>query len=900
MNDDELMHYGTPRHSGRYPWGSGENPYQSMSGFYGMARQLHKEGLSDKEIAESFGMSTRDYKSAYSNAKNEVRAANRAQALRLKDKGYSNTAIGERMGVNESTVRSWLDDDIAERSSISKNTAKALKNAVDDKKYIDIGGGVENQMGISRTALDNAVKMLKDEGYTIHYIQTEQLGTGHKTSIKVLAPPDTTYSEVWNHKADIEFPGFHSEDNGRTIDKIGKPVSISSKRIKINYAEEGGKDKDGVIELRRGVDDISLGKAKYAQVRIAVDGTHYLKGMAMYRDDMPDGVDIIFNTNKAKGTPMLGEKDNSVLKPMKKDQDNPFGATIKGEHDLILAQRYYTDKDGKRKQSAINIVNEEGDWNTWRKSLSSQMLSKQSPMLAKKQLKLAYDLKQDEFDSIMKLENPVIRQQLLDKFADGCDSASVHLKAAGLPRQASKVILPFPSMKENEVYAPSFRDGEEVVLIRYPHGGTFEIPRLKVNNKVPEAKKTLHNAQDAIGINAKVAERLSGADFDGDTVLVIPTSTAKIKTSKSLEGLKDFDPQRAYKAYPGMPEVKGSGFNKQQQMGNVSNLITDMTIKGATSDELARAVRHSMVIIDAEKHNLNYKQSAIDNNIAELKEKYQGGKNRGASTIISRASATAYVPVRKEITNKKYMTDDEKKRYSKGEKIYRDTGETYISKKTGKEIKRISKSTKMAETSDANTLSSGYLIETVYSEHANKLKALANKARSESRSTEYIPYSKEANKKYKAQVDSLNSKLNIALKNRPLERKAQLIANAKVKNIYSANPDMDSDDLKKLKGRCLTEARLQTGASKQQIKIEPKEWEAIQAGAISTSKLKSIVQNSDLDVLKQLAMPRNMRGVTPAQESRIKVLERRGYTLAEIADAVGVSTSTVNNVLQGS
>lgn len=899
MNNDELMHYGTPRHSGRYPWGSGENPYQSSTGLYGMAKQLKSEGMSDKEIAESFGMSTREYKSAYSNAKNEVRAANRAEALRLKDKGYSNTAIGQRMGVNESTVRSWMDEDIAERSSISKNTAKALKSAVDDKKYIDIGGGVENQMGISRTALDNAVKMLKDEGYTVHYIQTEQLGTGHKTSIKVLAPPDTTYSEVWNHKADIEFPGFHSEDKGRTIDKIGKPVSISSKRIKINYAEEGGKDKDGVIELRRGVDDISLGKAKYAQVRIAVDGTHYLKGMAMYRDDMPDGVDIIFNTNKAKGTPMLGEKDNSVLKPMKKDQDNPFGATIKGERELILAQRYYTDKNGKRQQSALNIVNEEGDWNTWRKSLSSQMLSKQSPMLAKKQLKLAYDLKQDEFDSIMKLENPVIRQQLLDKFADGCDSASVHLKAAGLPRQASKVILPFPSMKENEVYAPSFRDGEEVVLIRYPHGGTFEIPRLKVNNKVPDAKKTLHNAQDAIGINAKVAERLSGADFDGDTVLVIPTSTAKIKTSKPLDGLKDFDPQRDYKAYPGMPEVKGSGFNKQQQMGNVSNLITDMTIKGATPDELARAVRHSMVIIDAEKHNLNYKQSAIDNNIAELKKKYQGGSNRGASTIISRASATAYVPVRKELTNTKYMTDDEKKRYSKGEKIYRETGETYISKKTGKEVKRISKSTKMAETSDANTLSSGYLIETVYSEHANKLKALANKARAESRSTDYIPYSKEAHVKYKDQVDSLNSKLNIALKNRPLERKAQLVANAKVKNVYAANPDMDSDDLKKLKGRCLTEARLQTGASKQQIKIEPKEWEAIQAGAISTNKLKSIVQNSDLDVLKQLAMPREMRGVTPAQESRIKVLESRGYTLAEIADAVGVSTGTITNVLQG-
>lgn len=897
MSEDSLMHYGTPRHSGRYPWGSGENPYQSQRDFYGTAKKLKKDGMSDKELSDYFGMSIRDYRSAYSNARSEVRAAQRSEALRLKAKGYSQTAIGERMGVNESTVRSWLDDDIHERSTISKNTAKALKESVADKKYIDIGGGVENQMGISRTALDNAVKMLKDEGYTIHYIKTEQLGTGHKTSIKVLAPPDTTYSEVWNHKDEIEFPGFHSEDKGRTIDAIGKPVSISSKRIKVCYSEEGGKEKDGVIELRRGVDDISLGKAKYAQVRIAVDGTHYLKGMAMYRDDMPDGVDIIFNTNKQKGTPMLGEKDNSVLKPMKKDQDNPFGATIKGEKDLILAQRYYIDKNGKRQQSALNIVNEEGDWNTWRKSLSSQMLSKQSPMLAKKQLKLAYDLKQDEFDTIMKLENPVIKQQLLDKFADGCDSAAVHLKAAGLPRQASKVILPFPSMKENEIYAPSFRDGEEVVLIRYPHGGTFEIPRLKVNNKVADAKKTIHNAQDAVGINSKVAERLSGADFDGDTVLVIPTSTAKIKTSKPLEGLKNFDPQIDYKAYPGMPEVKGSGFNKQAQMGNVSNLITDMTIKGATDSEIARAVRHSMVIIDAEKHNLNYKQSAIDNNIADLKKKYQGGANRGASTIISKASATAYIPVRKEITNTKYMTPDEKKRYSNGEKIYRETGETYISKKTGKEVKRLTKSTKMAETSDANTLSSGYLIETVYSEHANKLKALAKKARQESRSTIYIPHSKEAYVKYKKEVDSLNAKLNVALKNRPLERKAQLLANAKVKSVYQANPDMDSDDLKKLKGRALTEARLKTGASKQQIKISDAEWEAIQAGAITTNKLKQIVNNSDLDVLKQLAMPRSMHGISPAQESRIKVLESRGYTLSEIADAVGVSISTVNNVL---
>ena len=48
-------------------------------------------------------------------------------------------------------------------------------------------------------------------------------------------------------------------------------------------------------------------------------------------------------------------------------------------------------------------------------------------------------------------------------------------------------------------------------------------------------------------------------------------------------------------------------------MGDVSNLITDMTIKGANNDELARAVRHSMVVIDSEKHNLDVKASARDN-----------------------------------------------------------------------------------------------------------------------------------------------------------------------------------------------------------------------------------------------------------------------------------------------
>ena len=885
--NDELMHYGTKRHSGRYPWGSGENPYQDSRSFLGTEQQLRKEGLSEKEIADYFEISIKQLRARKSNAKNAVTAANISEAVKLKDKGYSNVAIGKKMGVPESTVRNWLKPGADQKRTVATKTADYLKSAVDKQKYIDVGGGVENMMGIPRTQLDNAIEMLKDQGYKIQYIQTEQLGTGKKTSIKVLTKGDVPYSEVSKNRVEIAYPGFYSDDGGTTLRTIKPPVSISSKRIKVNYREDGGVDKDGVIELRRGVDDLSLGKARYAQVRIAVDGTHYLKGMAMYSDDIPDGYDIVFNTNKKRGTPMLGKGDDSVLKTMKSDQDNPFGATIRHDNELILCQSHYKGKDGKEHQSALNIVNEEGNWNAWRKSLSSQMLSKQSPTLAKKQLKLAYDLKQDEFDEIMAVENPVIKRNLLDKFADGCDSASVHLKAAGLPRQASKVILPFPDMKENEIYAPSFRDGESVVLIRYPHAGTFEIPQLTVNNKNETANRLIRNAQDAVGIHPKVAERLSGADFDGDTVLVIPTRGVNIKTSQPLKGLKDFDPKIAYPAYKGMPEPgsKGSGFNKQRQIGDVSNLITDMTLKGATPDELAAAVRHSMVVIDAEKHNLNWRQSYEDNHIAQLKEKYQGGKNRGASTLISKASSDARPGARKEYIDP-----------ATGKKVYSYTGETYTNRK-GKTVPRTIKSTKMAETEDAYTLSSGTVMETVYAEHANKLKALANRSRKESYSTTPIPYSPSAKKTYSSEVDSLNSKLNIALQNRPLERKALLLANAKVRIVKDANPDMDADDIKKLKGRCLTEARIQTGARKQQIEITPKEWEAIQAGAISTNKLQQIVNNSDLDVLKQLAMPREYKTMTPAKQSRARAMEARGYTTAEIADALGVSTSTVQSIL---
>lgn len=929
-----IKHYGTPRHSGRYPWGSGEDPQRSVS-FLQRASELKKQGLSEVEIARGLGVvdakgnpSTSKLRAKKSIMKSEQRAADAAEALRLKTKGYSNVEGARRMGINESSYRSLLNPVLQERSDITRTTADILKESVDKKGYIDVGLGVENHIGVSRTRLKTSIAMLEEEGYRVHKFDIEQLGTGKKTNMMVLTKEDVTYGEMLKNKDKIRMITDYSEDGGRSFLGLEPIRSVDSKRVAIRYAEDGGTNKDGVIELRRGVDDISLGNARYAQVRIAIDKTHYLKGMAMYSDDLPEGVDVMFNTNKKTNINKLAamkvmspdmndpkakdiqtlkiskeEKDNLLKKgvtdgSIKPDPDNPFGATVR--------QRHYIDSKGGTQLSTLNIVNEEGEWrDKWSKNLSSQMLSKQNPSLAKKQLGLTYDTKKEEYDEIISLTNPVVKKKLLDDFADGCDSSAVHLKAAALPRSSWHVILPIPSMKETEVYAPYYRDGERVVLIRYPHGGTFEIPELIVNNRHKVAKQTLADAKDAIGIHPKVAEKLSGADFDGDAVLVIPNSNKNVKTSSSLKSLSNFDPKESYPAYEGMPKI--SPRTKQMKMGDVSNLITDMTIRGADTDEIARAVKHSMVVIDSEKHHLDYKKSYVDNGIAGLKKRYQGSATSGASTLISRAASEKRVNVRKERIDP-----------TTGKKMYEYTGETYERVKyrdpvTGKlketssgnarkkgyetissrAIKKTISSTKMYETDNAFTLSSGTPMETIYAAHANKLKELANLARKDSVNTLPMKYSPSAKKVYESEVSSLKASLNLAIKNKPLERQAQLLANTVVSTKREANPDMDAADIKKVKGQALMEARTRTGAKKQQIEITDKQWEAIQAGAVSTNTLTQILNNTDVDKIKQLATPRTTKTMTTVKVNKAKNMLALGYTQAEVADQLGVSTSTL-------
>jgi DNA-binding CsgD family transcriptional regulator len=883
-----LMHYGTKRHSGRYPWGSGgneDNSKRDYNSFLEIVNDLRRQGMSEQDIAVGFGLSTTDLRNYKTRALAEQRNAKIQRAVNLREKGMSFPAIGRQMGINESSVRSLIAASLKDDTNILESTMDVLRANVDQHKYIDVSKGVENHIGISREKLRAAVSMLEDEGYQLRYIQEPQIGTGKNTNIKVLTPPGTTYAEVSKNRDQIRQIFEYSDDLGRTWNPLLPPLAVNPKRVGINYAEDGGAQADGVIYVRPGVKDLSLGNNRYAQVRIQVGPNHYLKGMAVVKDDLPDGVDLLFNTNKSD----TGNKLDALKKIESDDPTNPFGATIR--------QITETGTGGKKRvTSAMNIVNEEGDWDDWSRNLSTQFLSKQSPKLAREQLNMTYERRQEEFDRIMSLTNPVVKKRLLQEFSEGTDAAAVHLKAAALPRQVTRVILPVNSLKETEVYAPGLKNGESVALVRYPHGGTFEIPVLTVNNRNQAAKKLLGEGTDAIGINAKVAERLSGADFDGDTVIVMPNDNRRVVSTPALEGLRNFDPRSQYKAYEGMKPI--SQAYMQKQMGDVSNLITDMSLRKAPPSELARAVKHSMVVIDSYKHNLDYRQSAIDNNIAQLKQKYQKDVSdtgsSGATTLISRATSQTRVPDRR----LKRVSEGGPINPKTGELEYTYSGKTYVDK-NGRKVLSTTRSEKLAETKDANALSSGTPMERIYADHSNKLKAMANQARLEMINTPPAKWNSSAKTVYASEVKRLDAALNRALMNAPLERQAQLIANAAAKARIAANPMLDKDQQKRIENQELAKARALTGAGKDRVVITDREWEAIQAGAISSTKLKAILDNADMDRVRELATPRQALLMTPTKLKRAQSMMDLGFDRGEIANALGVSLSTLDESLKG-
>lgn len=951
-----LEHIGIARRSGRFPWGSGEDAYQRSMEFKTYLTDMKAKGLSEAQIAEAtttfinkdrkegepyIAFKTTDLRAGIAISTEQIHAANVSRARLLKDqRQMSNVAIANAMGTRESTVRGWLKAGDEVKESSLRAVANKLKEELETKEYLDVGKGANLWIGnIGETKLRQALAMLKDEGLNVYNMDVDQLGTDKATKLRVLTREGNSWKDTLDAKNAglVQTVGFQMDDFGTIQSNKVPPVSFSSKKLEVRYDEDGGTKMDGVIEVRRGKEDLSLGANRYAQVRIAVDGTHYLKGMAMYADDLPAGVDIRFNTNKSKTDPKIVKEGKlGALKPMKTDadgnvdNDNPFGATTK--------PHFFDTKSGVKKQSVLNMVNEEGAWDEWSKSLSSQMLSKQPLTLAARQLGEAQKARREELEGILKLTNPVVKQKLLDEYADSADAAAVHLKAAALPRQSSHVILPINSMRRHEIYAPNFDDGEKVSLVRYPHGGAFEIPSLTVNNKNAQAKRILGGARDAVGIHHSVAEQLSGADFDGDSVLVIPNPKGAVKSRPPLKELEGFDAKVVYKIPEGdTTTTRMTKKNTQTEMGKISNLITDMTIHGASESELAKAVKHSMVVIDAEKHGLNYKQSEQDNQIKMLKTKYQGGPRAGANTIISRASSTERIPRiiprpagKDEKGNKIGPVDpktgrlvfvpDPDREYPKTRPVIDPkTGQQKVDPKTGNKVTeptgekgvKLTSGTKMQFAADARKLMSKNPapMEELYAAHANNMKSLANEARLASLRTSMPHQNKAAKVVYKDEVASLETKLKAAQRNAPLERRAQILGNAWAKSRIDAHPEFDKDDIKKAKYKALEDARLATGANKVKIgaktddgkeTLTTREWEAIQAGAFSSSRLKEILANSDMDRVRTLATPRTTSSLTVGQQARAKQMAASGRSMSEISEALGIPRSTlVDNLNKG-
>ena len=982
--DDELFHYGTKFHSGRYPYGSGEDPFQHDGDFLTRVERLKKDGWTEtaENVKKEFGISLEDYRNEKSWANYTRREQQVAKAKSLQEKGLGNSAIGKEMGLSESTVRSLLNPNSEAKMQAAKQTADFLKEQVAAKGMIDVGKDVERYLGVSRTKLDQALYALESEGYLVYQNRVEQpTNRGNWTTQMVLCPPGTPQKDSYNLDNIHTIEDYQYQEGTDSFKKkFTYPASLDSKRLMVRYADDVGADgfkgieKDGVIELRRGVKDLDLQDAKYAQVRILVDGTHYLKGMAVYSDNMPDGVDVIFNTNKKHDVPALGPKDHTVLKPIKDDPENPFGSLIKDPEKG--GQYWYKDpKTGEEKLGLINKKSSEGDWSEWADALPSQFLSKQSQALAKRQLGLAANDRYEEFNRICEVTNPTIKKHLLNSFADDCDGAAVNLKAAALPGQKYHVIIPINNQKDTEIYAPDYPDGSKLALVRYPHGGTFEIPILTVNNKNTMAAKMLgKGTNDVVGITSKVAEQLSGADFDGDTVMCIPTHYGRIKIESSppLKQLVGFDAKTEYGTVKKGDDFYNSRGDKvkimtkrdtQMEMGIISNLITDMTLSGgATDEELARAVKHSMVVIDAEKHKLDYKRSEVENNIQALKSKYQVTvkpdgtlKTGGASTIISKAKSEERVLKRRGQATIDPETGEKSYKLAKADDLYyvdskwdKKTGIVTLRTSAGKKIEydsndpaavekyrpvrkfngdgtvsytnkagdisyrvkeRQQSSTKMAEAKDAYELVSAakHPMEVIYADYANSMKSLANQARKEMISTGNLKYDSAAAKTYKAEVDSLMARLNEAEKNSVRERQAVRLANAEVKakqkKAEENGSELSKSDIRKESQKAMTKYRQEVGAVSRRdrnIKITDREWEAIQAGAITENKLKRILANADIDELRQRATPRDTRTISTSQANRIKTLSANGnLTIAEIADRIGVSVSTVKKYLKG-
>jgi len=156
---DDLQHYGTKRHSGRYPWGSGDDGMQrapsEVERTVAEYDALRAKGMADVDIAAKLGITTTKMRTDRTLAKAERDQRNAEGVNVMLKRGMKIPEIATAMGLSESSVRNWIGKDpntVNSKRQIDK-TADALADAVKRSTYVDIGTGVERQLGISKQKL---------------------------------------------------------------------------------------------------------------------------------------------------------------------------------------------------------------------------------------------------------------------------------------------------------------------------------------------------------------------------------------------------------------------------------------------------------------------------------------------------------------------------------------------------------------------------------------------------------------------------------------------------------------------------------------------------------------------------------------------------------------------------
>ena len=351
-----------------------------------------------------------------------------------------------------------------------------------------------------------------------------------------------------------------------------------------------------------------------------------------------------------------------------------------------------------------------------------------------------------------------------------------------------------------------------------------------------------------------------------------------------------------------------------------------MTIAGAPAEDIAKAVRHSQTVIDAKKHHLDYKQSEQDNDIQSLKVMYQRRIDEngelhigGASTLLSRAKNKKQYP---ETHGQIHYNQIGKPWYNpdlpEGALILKESGRTYEETKpvkdadgnvlyyedTGKPIKvktgKIKTATverpQMAMTNDARDLISAIRSdpEILYADYANKLKQMANDARKTMMYTKGIQTNQSAKKEYADELISLKEKLDQAYRAKPKEARAQNIANGIINQKIKMDRNLSQKDLKKIRQIAIETARAQVG-----VKLCFKIYASEQIEKKGKTPIEEILKNTNPDSLRERATPSNGRALSNSQMAQIRNMHNGFYTIAEIADYMGVSTSTISRVIKG-